>query len=63
MTEEKFKQIKELQDKIDSLQELLLWAYDKIPDGCSVLRGRILQAVDEEGCFSCGRVCIDNPCS
>jgi hypothetical protein len=51
------RQNKELQDEIDSLQELLLWAYDKIPEGYSVLRGRILQAVGEEGCLSCGRIC------
>jgi len=57
------KQNKELKDEIDLLQELLMHAYDKLPEGYTVLRGRMLQAAGMEGCLNCGRICIDSPCS
>ena len=46
----------------DEARALLNLAWDKIPEGYTVLRGEILTALGQPGCTRCGYDCTENPC-
>lgn len=48
--------------EVGRLRALLDRAWDKIPEGYTVLRGEILTALGRPGCTTCGYDCTERPC-
>lgn len=57
--------IEDLSGQLGKLRDLLDRAWDKIPEGYTVLRGEILTALGRPGCIYCGFACSESnagPC-
>ena len=52
-----------LAEEVESLRALLDRAWDRLPEGHTVLRGEILTALGHSGCTDCGYDCTENPCT
>lgn len=46
--------VRALVAEVEELRGILDRAWDKIPEGCTVLRGQILTAIGRHGCTECG---------
>jgi hypothetical protein len=49
--------------EVERLRALLDRAWDRLPEGHTVLRGQILTALGQPGCTDCGYDCTETPCT